>query len=89
MDRLPADFCNPGRFRVYDDFHRSSPTQRLRLTIDSVKSVKKNDASITDTFIKLMKIVEETIVETIDLSEEELNNFKEACLKNARRLLSE
>ena len=52
-----------------------------------VKSVKRNDAYITDTFIKLMKIVEETIIETIDPSEEDLNNFKELCLKKSQAVI--
>ena len=49
-----------------------------------IKSVKQNNASITDMFIKLMKIVEETIIETIDPSEDELNNFKKSILEKSQ-----
>ncbi len=75
-------------WKLYVDRNNSNPTKKphpvKKTRVKSVKPVKRNDAYITDTFIELMKIVEETIIETIDPSEDELNNFKESCLKKSQ-----
>ncbi|KKL91164.1 hypothetical protein LCGC14_1897410 [marine sediment metagenome] len=75
-------------WKLYVDRNNSSTTKKphpvKKTRVKSVKPVKRNDAYITDTFIELMKIVEETIIETIDPSEDELNNFKESCLKKSQ-----
>ena len=78
-------------WKLYVDRNNANTTKKphpvKQTKVKSVKSVKQKDASITDTFIKLMKIVEETIIETINPSEEELNNFKELCLKKSQAVI--
>ncbi len=78
-------------WKLYVDRNKASTTKKphpvKQTRVKSVKPVKRNDAYITDTFIKLMKIVEETIIETIDPSEDDLNNFKDTCLKKCQAVI--
>ena len=75
-------------WKLYVDRNNANTTKKphpvKKIKVKSVKSVKKNDAYILDVFLKLMQIVEETIIETIDPSEEDLNNFKILCEKKSR-----
>ncbi len=78
-------------WKLYVDRNSANVTKKphpvKQTKVKSVKRGKKKDAPMIDTFILLMKIVEETIIETIDPSEEELNNFKELCLKKSQAVI--
>ncbi len=78
-------------WKLYVDRNNANTTKKphpvKKPKVKSVKPVKHNDAYITDMFFSLMKIVEETIIETINPSEEELNNFKELCLKKSQAVI--
>lgn len=82
-----VDIDNPD-WKLYVDRNSSNVLKKKRSPKKTkpkvVKSDKKNDAYITDMFFELMKIVEETIIETIDPAEEELNNFKKLCIKKSQ-----
>ena len=82
-----VDIDNPDR-KLYVDRNSSNVLKKKRPPKKTkpkvVKPDKKNDAYMIDIFIDLMKIVEETIIETIDPTEEELNNFKQLCEKKSR-----
>ena len=78
-------------WKLYVDRNSANVTKKphpvKKPKVKSVKPVKHNDVYITNTFIKLMKIVEETIIETIDPSEDDLNNFKDVCLKKCQAVI--
>ena len=78
-------------WKLYVDRNSANVTKKphpvKKPKVKVVKPDKKNDAYITDMFFKLMQIVEETIIETIDPSEDDLNNFKDQCLKNCQAVI--
>lgn len=85
-----VDIDNPD-WKLYVDRNSSNVLKKKRppkiTKVKPVKPDKRNNEYITDLFIKLMQIVEETIVETINPTEEELNNFKESCIEKSQAVI--
>ena len=85
-----VDISHPD-WKLYVDRNSANATKKphpvKKTKVKSVKPDKKNNAYITDMFFKLMQIVEETIIETIDPSEDDLNNFKDTCLKKCQAVI--